>query len=427
MEVSKRILFKNKCDIISGCGVVAFVLLALSNELYYGVLGLWIPLFATLCVWSIFLLAALYVWQSGAYVAWLVIYVGNVILTSCSFMWGMKGNVFYLSASIVALLCSLLTLVFGIKDKIKPRRIISIWLAVFIGASLLFGSYWGINVAIVKGKMGEAEIELWTVPTKYDGVESPEKGVVEKISYKTKAYATDLREVTKEAYVYLPYGYDSEKQYKILYLLHGTGDRSDYWLVKNEYNKTMVDNLIYYGDVEPLIIVIPTWYVENDCAEDLDRLTYSFRDELRKDLMPYVEGKYSTYAENTSGEAFIASRDHRAIAGLSRGAVTVCHSALMNGLDYFSRFGVFSGCRTTEEEFATMRTQEYAKYPIHYLYNTTGAFDFMLIDQTIAMERLLQTEPRLNEENYQLDIFPTQYHSVHSWHIALYNCLQLIF
>ena len=27
----------------------------------------------------------------------------------------------------------------------------------------------------------------------------------------------------------------------------------------------MVDNLIYHGDIEPLIIVTPTWYVENDC------------------------------------------------------------------------------------------------------------------------------------------------------------------
>ena len=427
MTILKRILGENKCDIISACGGALLMLLALSNEVYYGILRLWVPLLATLCVWIIFVLAAFYVWRSGMYIAWVVIYVGSIILTSCSFMWGMKGNVFYLGASIVALLCSLLTLVFGIKDKIKPRKIISIWLAIFMGVSLLFGSYWGINVAIVKGKTGEADIETWAVPTKYDGVESPEKGVVEKISYTTKAYATDLREVTKEAYVYLPYGYDSEKQYKILYLLHGTGDRSDYWLVKNEYNKTMVDNLIYHGDIEPLIIVTPTWYVENDCADNLDLLTYSFREELRKDLMPYVEGKYATYAEDTSDEAFVASRVHRAIAGLSRGAVTVCHSALMNGLDYFSRFGVFSGCRTTEEEFATMRTQEYAKYPIHYLYNTTGAFDFMLTDQTVAMEKLLQAEPRLNEENYQLDIFPTQYHSVHSWHIALYNCLQLIF
>lgn len=35
-------------------------------------------------------------------------------------------------------------------------------------------------------------------------------------------YTSDSRnEITKTAYVYLPYGYDETKQYDILYLMHG--------------------------------------------------------------------------------------------------------------------------------------------------------------------------------------------------------------
>ncbi len=44
----------------------------------------------------------------------------------------------------------------------------------------------------------------------------------------------------KTAYVYLPYGYSEEKEYNILYLMHGTGDDEKYWLKTNPYNKTML-------------------------------------------------------------------------------------------------------------------------------------------------------------------------------------------
>ena len=97
------------------------------------------------------------------------------------------------------------------------------------------------------------------------------------------------RSVKKSAYVYLPYGYSKEKEYNILYLMHGTGDDEKYWLKTNPYNKTMLDNMIADGDIEPLIVVTPTFYVEDDCADDLDQLTYSFAKELRNDLMPEIE------------------------------------------------------------------------------------------------------------------------------------------
>ena len=51
---------------------------------------------------------------------------------------------------------------------------------------------------------------------------------MEEVVYDTKAYATDERDVKKTAYVYLPYGYSEEKEYNILYLMHGTGDDEKY-------------------------------------------------------------------------------------------------------------------------------------------------------------------------------------------------------
>ena len=56
---------------------------------------------------------------------------------------------------------------------------------------------------------------VWAVPQIYEQ-ECEHPGIVEHISYETKAYATDERTVEKQACVYLPYGYDPEKQYNIL-------------------------------------------------------------------------------------------------------------------------------------------------------------------------------------------------------------------
>ncbi len=52
--------------------------------------------------------------------------------------------------------------------------------------------------------------------------------------------------------MYTAYGYSEEKEYNILYLMHGTGDGDEkYWLKTNPYNKTMLDNMIADGDIEP--------------------------------------------------------------------------------------------------------------------------------------------------------------------------------
>ena len=188
---------------------------------------------------------------------------------------------------------------------------LAVAIAIFIFGGVVCASY----ISAARGREYAAD-ELWAVPEKYDAVECPEKGTLERVEYATKAYATDGRAVTKSAYVYLPYGYDESQEYDILYLMHGTGDDEAYWLEEYSYNKTMVDNLIYYGDIRPLIIVTPTFYTEDDCADNLDELTYSFRDELRLDLMPYIESRYSTYAQTADDVGFEASRDHRAFAGV---------------------------------------------------------------------------------------------------------------
>lgn len=288
---------------------------------------------------------------------------------------------------------------------------------------------WQCNERTDRAKKSMARSSIWAVPEVYDNVESTKQGHIEKIIYETKAYATDHRTVEKTAYVYLPFEYENSKPYNILYLMHGTGDDEEYWLKKHSQNKIMLDQMISRGDIDPLIVVTPTFYVEEDCYDDLDKLTYSFKEELRNDLMPVVESSYSTYAETCDHEGFESSRDHRAFAGLSRGAVTTYNSAMFGSLDYFSWFGAFSGSRIDKGCLeTTLQNSEFSDYEINYLYMSSGNFDFTLPGQLKDYDMLVDMDSRLIEGvNTSFDIFPMRYHSMGSWHLALYNFLQKIF
>ena len=242
-----------------------------------------------------FMLVAYMAWKSKMPFLYLVIAAAAFVLyfntnfsTSTYYF-----NWLFLVESIIAALGGILGIAVMIGKKIPVGRVavLPLLAAVLILAGFL--GFWKVRYEAGHEAQGQARDELWAVPAKYDAEESEQAGTVEEVVYDTKAYATDERDVKKTAYVYLPYGYSEEKEYNILYLMHGTGDDEKYWLKTNPYNKTMLDNMIADGDIEPLIVVTPTFYVEDDCADDLDQLTYSFAKELRNDLMPEIAVSYT--------------------------------------------------------------------------------------------------------------------------------------
>lgn len=113
--------------------------------------------------------------------------------------------------------------------------------------------------------------------------------------------------------VYLPYGYDENKQYNIFYLMHGGGENENTIFSNDVKLNNILDHMIMNGELEPLIVVTPTF---NKCAAD------KFYDEFRKSVVPFVEGKYSTYAKSTSDADIKASRMHRAYGGFSMGGLS---------------------------------------------------------------------------------------------------------
>ena len=232
-----------------------------------------------------------------------------------------------------------------------------------------------------------------------------QQGTVESLTYEAPAYATNEflgtdSTIEKTVQVYLPYGYDESKQYNVLYLLHGTGGNDEYWFNREGdgvVTCNVLDNMIKDGLCDPVIVVTPNFYSEirdkdhkisdEKVAEYAkenedeylqvrnDLWTQFFQYELRNDIMPLVESTYSTYAnKDTSEESMIASRDHRAMAGLSRGAMATTRSGMLGNLDEISYFGNYSGVWTMFDKFKDALTN--SEYKVNYWYNGTGTADF---------------------------------------------------
>ncbi len=133
--------------------------------------------------------------------------------------------------------------------------------------------------------------------------------------------------------VYLPYGYDSNKQYNIFYLMHGGGENENTIFSDDVKLGQMLDNMIMNGELEPMIVVTPTF---NKCTAQ------TFYKEWRASVIPFVEGKYSTYAKSTSAADIAASRMHRAYGGFSMGSASTW-AGLINSLDICAYWMPLSG------------------------------------------------------------------------------------
>ena len=192
------------------------------------------------------------------------------------------------------------------------------------------------------------------VPKDYT-TNSEKQGTLELLTY--TSFDKEGKEAEDHAYVYLPYGYDSgdaSKKYNVFYMSHG--GHGDYYTMFYDANswrqqnqqiltifKRVLDNMIEKGDIEPLIVVCPTYTLSSP--------EYYQQNCFRQCLLPAVEGKYHTYAASTSEADLKASRDHRAFGGYSMGCGNTWYCFQYN-LEYVKWFmpmsGVYLGAQNTE-------------------------------------------------------------------------------
>lgn len=270
-------------------------------------------------------------------------------------------------------------------------------------------------------------------------LKSPAKnGTVERLEYDTFTYDDGNNvPMKKGAWVYLPYGYSTEKPYNVLYLLHGGGVTEDWWFKMFPDTVTILDNMMTDGVCDPCIIVAPTYYRGTEADKDADFITEHFCHELRKDLIPAVESKYSTYTNgDTSEENLIATRAHRAFAGLSLGSMTTYRAAFYNNFDLFAWYGPFSGCcgpfgdheKEIDRILATLSKGAQKGLPLRYLFCCNGDQDIAYAEHLDIMTKVEPPCPTLKRgENYDFFVIPGGVHDMKAWQLHLYHALQIFF
>lgn len=223
---------------------------------------------------------------------------------------------------------------------------------------------------IPRGYYEESEYPGTLVELKYD-------------TYESMNYEEQDQILHKRAIVYLPYGYPEDEPYNVFYLMHGGwSDETTYLGTPDSPNmfKNVLDNGIADGRILPMIVVCPTY--NNTSSEDSGdyslalRLTENYHNELVNDLIPAVEGTYSTYAERTDLEGIAASRDHRAFCGFSMGSVATWRT-FQHCLDYFRYFMPSSGSLTSDGEYmASLVNDSGHAWNDFFIFAASGTEDF---------------------------------------------------
>ncbi|MBO7364173.1 MAG: hypothetical protein J6U26_02455, partial [Lachnospiraceae bacterium] len=217
----------------------------------------------------------------------------------------------------------------------------------------------------------------------------------------------------------LPAGYPGDRPCEVLYVLHGLAGDEKEWGFPGE-GKKLADQLFADGSVKNLIIVMPNGRSCRKYTDTSPGNTRAFRvfgQELRNDLIPYIDGHYNT----------IADREHRAVAGLSMGAMQTINIGLCECLDLFSAFGAFSAPQgTLTSPRIAGKMQEFpGEYTVRCFYSICASDDEASYDPARRAARPVPPDARLSDGN----CFWQECRGGHSfrvWYPGLYNFLKLL-
>ncbi len=156
-----------------------------------------------------------------------------------------------------------------------------------------------------------------------EGVTSP--------TFQKYTYYSNTAERESRVNVLLPPNYSEDKEYPVLYVLHGYYDSED-WMARDIVDMSdMLMNLYASGEAEEMIVVCPYIFVSKELAwctgmNLTNSLCYdNFINDLTTDLMPFIESNFSV----------AKGRENTAITGFSMGA----RESLFIGFQLPERFG----------------------------------------------------------------------------------------
>jgi enterochelin esterase-like enzyme len=191
-------------------------------------------------------------------------------------------------------------------------------------------------------------------------------GELAMVEYDSKTVGT-----RRKMLVYTPPGYSADREYPVLYLLHGIGGDETEWqrLCRPEH---ILDNLLADGKIQPMIVVMPNGRAQvNDRAEGNVFASApafaNFENDLLKDVIPAIEAKYSVHAD----------RENRALAGLSMGGGQSLNFGLGH-LDVFAWVGGFSSAPNTKPPAELVPDPAAAREKLKLLWLSCGNKDGLI-------------------------------------------------
>ena len=170
--------------------------------------------------------------------------------------------------------------------------------------------------------------------------------------------------------VYTPPGYrDDGPRLPVLYLYPGSTNNEASWMGEGRAHFIM-DNLLAAKRCAPMLVVMPQIHAldPRSPANGRDDLTLVDQ-ELATEIIPLIDANYRT----------LADRDHRALAGLSKGGVQTQFTGIAHH-DLFAWLGVFSGARNDAGELLKKANLDPAKFSdqTKLLWLGVGRDDFAL-------------------------------------------------
>lgn len=163
-----------------------------------------------------------------------------------------------------------------------------------------------------------------------DGAEYP--------AFKKYTYYSSTAERDTNVNVLLPRNYSEDKEYPVLYILHGYYDNEDWMARKIVGLNVIYNNLVSAGEAEEMIIVLPYIFCDKNmphCTgmDMANNQAYdNFINDLTTDLMPFIESEFSV----------AKGRENTAITGFSMGG----RESLYIGFEHPDKFGYIGSCCT---------------------------------------------------------------------------------
>ena len=270
------------------------------------------------------------------------------------------------------------------------------------------------NVLMPYGYGGFNPVNFFEMPGGID----PELYLLKDVPHGTvrmSLYDCKMTGKTRCCWIYTPPKYDEEpdKRYPVLYLQHGGGENEIGWVWQGKVNN-IADNLLAKGRISEMIIVMNDGYAFHPDGSGNEAMG-NIDDVLVQDCIPFIDKKFRT----------IADRDHRAMAGLSMGAIQ-SNAGVMKHPDVFANVGIFSGGFTlTGDGFDMTEVFADAK-KFHEL------FDVVFVaagEQEQPMcERVAEQIAGMNQIGVDVHFYSCPgYHEWDTWRNAVRHFMELLF